>query len=91
MRYAARTDGNLTAIVKAARKMGFLVYIANDDLCDAIAQLMDKIELWEIKTETGKFTDLQNKHRAAGWRIRTIRSVDDVLLARNEITFSKGA
>lgn len=85
MRRAARTDKNLMPIVEAARDLGYLVHVANSELCDAIVQFRHVTELWEIKTEKGTFTDLQKKRRAEGWRIRTIRSVDDVIKARKEI------
>lgn len=90
MRRAARVDENLAEIVDAARMMGFLIYVNNNALCDIVAQWKDgRTQLWEVKTEKGKFTPSQKDMRADGWKIRTIRSVDDVLAARNEITFGR--
>lgn len=85
MRRAARVDENLSEIVEAARDCGFLVYVANSDLCDIIWSLHDTVELVEVKTAKGTFTDLQRKNRALGWRIRTVRSIEDVIKARREM------
>lgn len=85
MRRAARTDENLMPIVKAARDLGFLVHVTNNDLCDAIVQFRGVTELWEIKSEKGTFTDLQKLNRAKGWRIRTVRSIENVVKARKEM------
>lgn len=79
MRRAARTDANLTEIMKAARKMGFRVFVCNDQLCDLIAQKHGVTELWEVKQAKGRFTKLQKEMREAGWQIRTVRSIDDLL------------
>lgn len=90
MRRAARVDENLGEIVQAARDFGFLVFVNNNSLCDIVAQWKDgRTFLWEIKTDSGTFTDGQKRLHKAGWQIRTIRSVDDVRLARNELTFGR--
>ena len=88
---ARRTDSNLTAIVKAARAAGFLVYVRNDELADLDVQYLRYSELWEVKTATGKYKPSQLKHRAEGWLIRTVRTVEDVLQARREIRLIKQA
>lgn len=85
MRRAARVDDNLASIVKAARKMGFRIYVRNDVLADVDAQIGEVHEAWECKGIKGKFTDQQKRLRAEGWRIRTVRSVDDVMLARSQM------
>lgn len=84
-------DANLTDIADAARKLGFRVSIINNDLADICWQLGATTELVEVKNPHGRnrFTDNQKDMRRDGWIIRTVRSVDDVMLARNEITFGR--
>lgn len=82
---ARKVDRNLGEIVDAARRVGFLVYIRNDVLGDLDVQLAKVHEVWECKTPKGKFTQTQQKYREAGWVIRTIRSVEDVINARREL------
>ena len=82
---ARRGDENLAAIVEAARDLGFLVHVTNDNLCDATVQFRGQTELWECKQPKATFTDLQKRKRAEGWRIRTVRCLEDVIKARKEI------
>lgn len=86
---ARRTDGNLSELVGAARAAGFLVYVTNDALCDLTVQFRGKhgthSEIWECKNKDGKFTPRQEELRAAGWQIRTVRTIDDVIQARKEL------
>ena len=82
---AKRVDENLAVVVEAARDLGFLVDVVNDDLCDLIVQWRGVTELWEVKTPKGTFTETQQKNRAKGWKIRTVRSVDDVISARKQL------
>ena len=86
-----RADANAPELYQEARKMGFKLYVNNDALCDTIAQLCGITELWEVKQKAGKFTPLQEKMREAGWIIRTVRSVDDLVLARSEMTRNAAA
>ena len=89
---ARKVDANSQDLYLAAREMGFKVYIRNDALCDADVQLCGITELWEVKNgKKGRFTDLQKKMRQAGWVIRTVRSVDDLVLARAEMTRNASA
>lgn len=85
---ARRVDSNLSELVKAARKMGFRINVRNDDLADVDAQLpgCDKTEIWEVKVLKGaRFTERQKKRREEGWLIMTVRTVDDLLLARERM------
>ena len=89
---ARRVDLNSTDLYQAARKMGFKVYVRNDALGDADVQLAGLHEVWEFKNGAkARFTDLQKKMREAGWQIRTIRTVDDLLQARSEMTRAASA
>jgi hypothetical protein len=81
---ARRVDQNLQSIVKAARAMGMLVHVTNGDW-DATVQYVGVTELWECKTKTGKFTELQKKLKGQGWVIRTVRNFLDVVQARREM------
>lgn len=85
---ARRVDENLAAIVKAARAIGFLVNIRNDDFADCDVQLpgVDRHEAWEVKRIKGKFRPRQKEMRERGWIIWTIRTDDDVLAARKRFT-----
>lgn len=82
---ARRVDANLDSIRDAALDLGYLVHTCNDSLADLIVQFRGVTEIWEAKGRAGTFTDLQKKHRAQGWRIRTVRSIADVIAARREI------
>lgn len=89
MRYARRTDGNFSEIVGAARAAGFLVHCTNADW-DATVQLGGRVELWECKDgekspSRRRFTEVQQAMRDAGWHIRTVLTIDDVLNARKEL------
>lgn len=89
---ARRVDQNSTDLYQAARKMGFKVYVRNDALGDADVQLAGLHEVWEFKNGAkARFTDLQARMRQAGWRIRTVRTVDDVIAARSEMTRAAAA
>lgn len=84
---ARKVDQNSTDLYQAARKMGFKVYVRNDALGDADVQLAGLHEVWEVKNGSkAKFTETQKRMRDAGWRIRTVRTVDDLVLARSEMT-----
>jgi hypothetical protein len=84
MRRAARRDANEPALVAAARAIGIKVFYTNE-LGDLIVQLGKVTELWEVKTETGTLTKMQCLLRQQGLKARTVRTVDDVLHARNEM------
>ena len=87
-----RADNNASALYQAARKMGFRLNVTNNALCDAVAQLGDVTELWEVKNgRAAKYTPLQARMREAGWQIRTIRTVDDLLQARSEMVRNASA
>lgn len=79
---ARRVDQNLSSIVEAARKAGFLVYIRND-VWDLDVTLNNRTEIWEVKRPKGTHTEAQERLLKAGWPVHTIRTVDDVLEARN--------
>lgn len=82
-----RTDGNAAEIYREARRLGFRLNVVNNALCDTVAQLCGLTELWEVKNgRAASYTALQKKMREAGWVIRTIRSIDDLLQARAEMT-----
>ncbi len=80
---ARKIDSVTTSLAEAAEKMGFLVHRTNGawDLTACLVQ-NGTVELWECKTGKGRVTERQAKLRKAGWPIRTVRTVDDLLLAR---------
>ena len=82
MRRAGRRDANEPEIVAAAKRAGFRVFYTSE-LGDLIVQIAGLTELWEVKTATGKLTEAQCRRRQAGLIARTVRTVDDVLGARN--------
>ena len=82
---AKRVDSTLMEIVETARDLGMLVFVRNDALADLDIQYRGISELWEVKTPKGTFTETQERNRAKGWKIRTVRSVDDVIKARREM------
>lgn len=84
MRYAARRDNNEGPIVEAARRIGLKVFYLKE-LGDLIVQHGEVTELWEVKQEKGKLTELQCKLRQQGLKAYTIRNVDDVLAARKRM------
>ena len=89
---ARKVDGNLQQIVKVARAMGFRVYVRNDSLADLDVQLAGGVhEIWECKNGKGRMTKKQESMRAAGWNIRTIRTVQDIEIARAEMMRDAGA
>lgn len=90
MRRAARRDSNEPELVAAARKMGMKVFYTSE-LGDLLVQYCGLTELWECKTATGKLTETQCLRRQQGLQARTVRSVDDVILARAEMTRSASA
>lgn len=81
MRYAQRRDSNEPDIVSAAKRIGLKVFYTSE-LGDLVVQFGDRTELWEVKTEVGKLTTNQLKMRQAGLKAWTIRTVDDVLAAK---------
>jgi hypothetical protein len=84
---ARKVDANSKNLLSVARQLGLRVFVNNDALCDAIVQAPGgHTELWEVKDKKGRFTDLQKRMREAGWHIRTVKTVDDVVLARSEMT-----
>ena len=85
-RVRGRVDSNLKAIAELARKVGFLVYVRNDALADLDVQLGGRHQVWEVKNRKGKLTPRQIKVREQGWTIREVRTAEDVLAARAEIT-----
>lgn len=89
MRYGRRRihrkDSNSDAIVAVARKIGFLVYPRNDDLADLDVQIHGQHEIWEVKMPKGDLSQKQVEARAEGWRIRTVRTAEDVLNAHAEL------
>lgn len=85
MRRAARTDSNLKAIVKAARKLGFLVHVTNGDW-DLTVQLQGRTELWEVKRDRkATHTPRQKLMLASGWRIVRVETVEDVINRKREM------
>ena len=85
MTYARKVDSNLSDIVAAARKLGLRVNVRNDDLADLDVQFGGHHEVWEVKGARGRLTKRQKKLRAAGWCIRLITCVDDVLAAKRTL------
>ena len=80
-RYANRRDANEPQLVAAARAIGFKVFYTQE-LGDLVVQFGDRTELWECKTETGKLTPAQCRLRQAGLKAYTIRTVEDVIAAK---------
>ena len=81
---ARKVDANLKSIVDAARKLGLMVNVRNDDCADLDVQVRGSnvAEIWEVKASGGRYTKRQKKLRAAGWCIRLITCVVDVLAAK---------
>lgn len=88
---ARKVDGNSKNLLTFAREIGFKVFVRNDPLGDADVQYAGVHEVWEVKDKKGRFTDLQLKMRAAGWVIRTVKTIEDVVLARAEMTRNASA
>ena len=82
---ARKVDANLFEIVCVARRMGFLVNIRNDDFADLDVQFRGIHEAWECKSSKGRPTKRQMALAEKGWKIRTVRSVDDVISARKQL------
>jgi len=86
MRRAARRDTNEPDIVNAARGIGLKVFRTNE-LGDLLVQFGEApnciTELWEVKTELGKLTEAQCRRKQQGLHARIVRTVDDVLAAKN--------
>ena len=80
-RWANRRDANEPALVNAARAIGFKVFYTQE-LGDLVVQFGDRTELWEVKTATGRLTDAQCRLRQAGLKAYTIRTVEDVIAAK---------
>ena len=82
-RRAARVDRNHGEVVRAARKLGFLVLSLADKgqgcpdllLC---APRTRRLVLVEVKTPTGKLRPLQTEF-AALWPVTVVREVSDLL------------
>lgn len=86
MRYAARTDSNQAAIVKAWRRMGKMVILAHRQGDGAPDCYLLHMGVWlavEFKTEKGKLTDdqkqLHQKVRDKGGTIYVIRNLDEAM------------
>lgn len=80
-RYANRRDANEPELVEVARAIGFKVFYISE-LGDLLVQFGDRCELWEVKTPSGKLTVTQCKLRQAGLKAWTIRTVDEVITAK---------
>lgn len=88
---ARKVDANSKNLLSFARELGFKVFVRNDTLADADVQLAGVHEVWEVKDKRGRFTDLQKRMREAGWNIRTVKTTDDVIQARAEMTRNASA
>jgi hypothetical protein len=84
-RWAARRDTNEPELVEAARQIGLKVFYLRE-VGDLLVQFGPLTELWEVKTEAGKLTDAQCRMRQAGLKARLVKTVDDVLRAKKEMT-----
>ena len=80
-RWANRRDAVEHELVTAARKIGFKVFYTNE-LGDALAQFGDRTELWEFKSKGGTLTPAQCRLRQAGLKAWTIRTIEDVIAAK---------
>ena len=80
-RWANRRDANEPVLVNAARIIGFKVFYTSE-LGDLVVQFGDRTELWEVKTPSGKLTVAQCKLRQAGLKAWTIRTVEEVIAAK---------
>lgn len=94
MRRARKVDANLSAIVEIARKVGFLVHVTNADW-DATVQFHGLVEMWECKADKKLYgknaqTKTQKKLKDLGWKIRTVRTAEDVMKARAEMLCRAG-
>lgn len=76
MRHAARVDANQAAIVEALRKGGCYVWPLKLPV-DLLVGKGGKTVLVEVKTKSGKYTQLQSDFMAAwpGGAVATIRDV----------------
>lgn len=85
MRRAARVDANQAAIVEALRAAGCVVWVLGLPV-DLLVGKNGRTVLVEVKTKTGKYTELQQSFMGSwtGGPVATIRDVDGALtLARS--------
>lgn len=77
MRHAARVDANQSAIVEALRRGGCYVWPLKLPV-DLLVGKGGKTVLVEVKTKSGKYTQLQSDFMAAwpGGAVATIRDVE---------------
>lgn len=82
MRRAARVDENQAEIVAALRQAGAFVWVLGLPV-DLLCGYKDKTLLIEVKTRTGKHTDLQRDFLRdwTGGPVATVRDVDGALTA----------
>lgn len=78
---AKRTDANLTDLVKALRKLGYLVNITNADW-DLTVVHRGKVLLLEVKDPKSPNLKRRNKGddlRDLGWPIHKVMTLEEVL------------
>jgi hypothetical protein len=77
MRRAARVDANQAAIVEALRAAGCVVWVLGLPV-DLLVGKNGRTVLVEVKTKTGKYTDLQQSFMASwtGGSVATIRDIE---------------
>jgi len=82
MRRRARTDKNSIEIVRVLRQLGFLVFDCSrvgQGFPDLAITKAGKVSLVELKTPTGKLTPDQVRFMQAGWPVKVVRTIEDVL------------
>lgn len=78
---ARKRDANESAIVDAFRKLGCLVHrVSEKGFPDLIIwHARTGLRLVEVKAPRGTLTPAQVAHRADGWPVQIVRSVDDAI------------
>lgn len=81
-RKRSRLDANHHAIVQAFRSLGYCVQSTaslGGGFPDLVVQRHGYTELVEVKSPKGDYTPDQERFTVLGWKVRTVRRVEDVL------------
>jgi ATP-dependent exoDNAse (exonuclease V) beta subunit len=82
MRRAARVDNTAKELVKAARQMG-AEYLPLNHVIDGILLHRSRVHLIDWKSKGGTLTPDQAKLVAAGWPIKFVQTVDQLVALLN--------
>ncbi len=77
-----RLDSNHAEIVQAFQQLGYLVQSTagiGGGFPDLVVSLQGKVTLVEVKAQKGTYTIGQKTFTERGWKVATVRNLDDVL------------